>query len=292
MASRRASAKPLVRWGLLAELRQMAAAGSPPDQIVDRALAGSGLLEALEAEGTFDARGRIENLHEVARAAADAEGRTDGASEGEQVDNPLAAFLEAVALQSDADLVENATGAVTLMTIHNAKGLEFPSVVITGLEEGLFPHARSESPDAEEEERRLFYVGLTRARRRLTLTHAESRTMHGGRDYRLPSRFLAELPADSLEAGGPGARRRPSWAESQDDRTSARRGGERPGPSPIERRPASGLEEGDLVVHARFGQGVVTAVEGRGDLVRVRFEGDGVERRLMAGAAPMRKVES
>ena len=92
------------------------------------------------------------------------------------------------------------------MTIHNAKGLEFDTVLITGLEEGLFPHVRSDTPEALEEERRLFYVGLTRARRTLVLTHAESRAMHGGRDYRLPSRFLGEVPPDAL-AEPPGARR-------------------------------------------------------------------------------------
>ena len=119
-----------------------------------------------------------------------------------------------MALQADADLVDESAGAVTLMTIHNAKGLEFDTVLITGLEEGLFPHVRSDTPEALEEERRLFYVGLTRARRTLVLTHAESRAMHGGRDYRLPSRFLGEIPPDCpgraarRAAGDPVVRRR------------------------------------------------------------------------------------
>ena len=161
------------------------------------------------------------------------------------------------------------------MTIHNAKGLEFDTVVITGLEEGLFPHSRSDTPETLQEERRLFYVGLTRARRHLVLTHAESRAMHGGRDYRLPSRFLGELPLDAL-AGPPGGRRpRETFASAA--AAAPPRGG-------------TSLVTGDSVLHATFGEGVVTAIEGGGDLVKVRFAQDGAERRLMAGAAPMRKV--
>ncbi|HSI31794.1 MAG TPA: 3'-5' exonuclease, partial [Miltoncostaeaceae bacterium] len=142
------------------------------------------------------------------------------------------------------------------------------------LEEGLFPHVRSDTPEALEEERRLFYVGLTRARRTLVLTHAESRAMHGGRDYRLPSRFLSEIPPDCL-AEPPGARR-----------PALSLGGGPAGP-PVAR---PSLATGDNVLHATFGEGVVTAIESGGDLVRVRFAQDGAERRLMAGAAPMRKV--
>jgi DNA helicase-2/ATP-dependent DNA helicase PcrA len=148
--------------------------------------------------------------------------------------------------------------------------------MITGLEEGLFPHVRSDTPEALEEERRLFYVGITRARRTLVLSHAESRAMHGGRDYRLPSRFLAEVPPDCI-AEPPGARRPgPSFAGAP--------------AAPARRRPP--LATGDNVVHATFGEGVVTAIESGGDLVRVRFAQDGAERRLMTGAAPMRKVAS
>jgi DNA helicase-2/ATP-dependent DNA helicase PcrA len=157
------------------------------------------------------------------------------------------------------------------MTIHNAKGLEFDTVVITGLEEGIFPHSRSDTPEALEEERRLFYVGITRARSRLVLSHAETRTIHGGRDYRLPSRFLRELPADAV-AMPPGARRA------------------LPAGAGLARERAQDLVSGDSVLHATFGAGVVVATERGGELVRVRFSEDGTERRLMNGAAPMRKV--
>ncbi len=252
--------------GLVDDVRAGVAAGTPLDRLLEQVLDRSGLRDALVREGTFEAQGRVENLDEMVRVGAEYE-----ASEDEPT---LAGFLEGVALQADADLVNQSAGAVTLMTIHNAKGLEFDTVLITGLEEGLFPHVRSDTPEALEEERRLFYVGLTRARRTLALTHAESRAMHGGRDYRLPSRFLAEIPPDCL-AAPPGARRAaPSLAGS--------------GAAPV--RPS--LATGDNVLHATFGEGVVTAIESGGELVRVRFAQDGAERRLMAGAAPMRKVVS
>ena len=183
---------------LIGDVRAGAEAGMPLDRLIEQVLERSGLRDALVREGTFEAQGRVENLDEMVRVAAEYE------AGGEEV--TLAGFLEGVALQADADLVDESAGAVTLMTIHNAKGLEFDTVLITGLEEGLFPHVRSDTPEALEEERRLFYVGLTRARRTLVLTHAESRAMHGGRDYRLPSRFLGEVPPDAL-AEPPGARR-------------------------------------------------------------------------------------
>jgi DNA helicase-2/ATP-dependent DNA helicase PcrA len=251
---------------LVADIRQRVEAGTPLDRILEEVLDRSGLRESLEREGTFEAQGRIENLEEMVRVAAEYD-----TSEPEAT---LAGFLEGIALQADADTLEESDGAATLMTIHNAKGLEFDTVVITGLEEGLFPHSRSDTPETLQEERRLFYVGLTRARRHLVLTHAESRAMHGGRDYRLPSRFLGELPLDAL-AGPPGGRRpRETFASAA---AAAPRGG-------------TSLVTGDSVLHATFGEGVVTAIEGGGDLVKVRFAQDGAERRLMAGAAPMRKV--
>ena len=181
---------------LLEDVRQRVEAASPLDRVIEEVLDRSGLRESLEREGTFEAQGRIENLEEMVRVAAEYD-----ASEEEAT---LAGFLEGIALQADADLVDESRGAVTLMTIHNAKGLEFDTVIITGLEEGLFPHSRSDTPETLEEERRLFYVGLTRARRHLILTHAESRAMHGGRDYRLPSRFLGEIPMDALAAAARG----------------------------------------------------------------------------------------
>jgi DNA helicase-2/ATP-dependent DNA helicase PcrA len=259
---------------LLADVRLRSEGGMPLERIVDEVLARSGMRDSYEREGTFEARGRLENLEEMVRAAGEYGASADAAG--------LAGFLEGVALQADADLVDEASGAVTLMTIHNAKGLEFETVIMTGLEEGLFPHSRSDSPDSLEEERRLFYVGLTRAKRTLTLTHAESRATYGGRDYRLPSRFLGEIPMDTLAPSQAGGRVSRPVSVSSRAATIVRPG--------QERRPRPGYAMGDEVVHATFGEGIVIGVEGTGELVRVRFASDGAERRLMAGAAPMTKV--
>jgi len=259
----------------LAELGQYAAAGLALDRIIDAAIERSGLRSALVAEGTLEAQGRLENLDELVNVAAEYQGQAD--------DPSLAGFLEEIALQSDADLVDQGTGQVTLMTVHNAKGLEFDVVLMTGMEEGVFPHMRSDTPESLEEERRLCYVGMTRARRRLILTHAETRAMHGGRDYKLPSRFLSEIPRDAV-ARPAGAPVRRAYADS------APRGSSLAGRSTAPPAPPVILATGDTVLHATFGEGVVTGVESRGQLVRVRFANDGTERRLMAGAAPMRKV--
>ncbi|MFN8123215.1 MAG: UvrD-helicase domain-containing protein [Thermoleophilia bacterium] len=259
----------------LAELGQYAAAGLALDRIIDAAIEKSGLRSALVAEGTLEAQGRLENLDELVNVAAEYQGQAD--------DPSLSGFLEEIALQSDADLVDQGTGQVTLMTVHNAKGLEFDVVLMTGMEEGVFPHMRSDTPESLEEERRLCYVGMTRARKRLILTHAETRAMHGGRDYKLPSRFLSEIPRDAV-ARPAGAPVRRAYADSA-PRTSSLAGRSTAPPAP----PVI-LATGDTVLHATFGEGVVTGVESRGQLVRVRFANDGTERRLMAGAAPMRKV--
>jgi DNA helicase-2/ATP-dependent DNA helicase PcrA len=248
---------------LMTGIREMEEAGATVDRLMERAIDGSGLRDAFRAEGTMEAQGRLENLDELVSVAQEYSARADEPS--------LAGFLQEIALFADADSLVTEGGRVTLMTIHNAKGLEFEVVVIAGLEEGIFPHQRSfDAPEALEEERRLCYVGLTRARRRLVLTHAQSRLMHGGRDFRLPSRFLNEIPADAIaQAGAPMRQGRPE---------PALRGLE--------------LATGDEVVHATFGEGTIVAVEQGGELVRVRFSSDGAERRLMAGYAPMRKVAS
>jgi DNA helicase-2/ATP-dependent DNA helicase PcrA len=248
---------------LLGELSAADAAGMPLSGLVSMVIDRSGLRAALVIEGTLEAQGRIENLDELENVAAE--------YQASAAEPSLLGFLEEIALQSDADLVDQEHGQVTLMTVHNAKGLEFDVVVMTGMEEGIFPHVRADDPESLEEERRLCYVGMTRARQRLVLTHAETRAIHGGREYRLPSRFLGEIPRDAVYARE-GAPVREAFAVA------------------TQRSAAVPLEAGDTVLHATFGEGVVTGVESRGSLVRVRFNRDGTERRLMAGAAPMRKV--
>jgi DNA helicase II / ATP-dependent DNA helicase PcrA len=256
-------------------LRARAEDGVPVGDLLEAVLAETGYLEALEAERTIEAQGRIENLQELVEVAREFDARAeDGA-------DTLDGFLQQIALIADADTRRDDEGLVTLMTLHNAKGLEYPIVFIIGCEEGIFPHSRSLDEGTLEEERRLCYVGITRAMRDLYLTYARRRAVFGAQSYGLPSRFLAEIPPDLVEqegapapfgpgaaAGAAGRRRTPSWAASRTD------------------APAAAFGLGDDVVHAAFGDGVVTGVEA-GGIVVVRFAADGSERKLMAEYAPI-----
>src|SRR6187399_1919094 len=175
---------------LLASLMSQAQELSVP-QLVERVLEQSGYLTALEAERTIEAQGRIENLQELVGVAREY---------AEDNDEPsLSAFLQGISLYADQDAMRGDGSLVTLMTLHNAKGLEFRAVFVIGMEEGLFPHARAIEEQGIEEERRLCYVGMTRAEERLCLTHASSRMLFGNRAYNLPSRFLDELPEHGVE---------------------------------------------------------------------------------------------
>src|SRR5204862_490012 len=160
----------------------------PVADLVERVLERGGYVEALEAEGTIEAQGRLENLQELVGVAREYQENADEPS--------LSHFLQEISLYSDQDAIREQESLVTLMTLHNAKGLEFRSVYLIGMEEGIFPHARSIEEQGIEEERRLCYVGMTRAKELLTLTHASSRSLWGSRGYNMPSRFLDELPAN------------------------------------------------------------------------------------------------
>jgi DNA helicase-2/ATP-dependent DNA helicase PcrA len=159
----------------------------------------TGLLSALRVEDTIEAQGRLENLGELVNVAREYDAANPGGS--------LSEFLQALSLQGQVDDLADGGGQITLMTIHNAKGLEYPVVFVTGMEEGLFPHSRSIQDGDVEEERRLAYVGITRARELLTLVHAQSRSVFGRRQYNTPSRFLGELPEEHVtrdeQAGNP-----------------------------------------------------------------------------------------
>jgi DNA helicase-2/ATP-dependent DNA helicase PcrA len=239
------------------------------DELLEAVLQRSGTLEAYEAERTIEARGRIENLEELVGVA-----REYRESREEQ---SLSGFLQEISLVSDQDALGAEQSLVTLMTIHNAKGLEFRGVFVIGMEEGIFPHSRSIEENEIEEERRLAYVGMTRAMERLTLVHAMARSLYGRRDYNLPSRFIDELPATVARE-----RLRPSsWSGYASPRQMA-------APS----RGASelpSLQTGDSVRHGSLGEGVVTRIE-PGGVVIVRFAGDGSERRLMLEYAPLEKI--
>ncbi len=177
--------------GIIVALKKLASSQKVPDLIAE-ILTRTSYLEALTAEGTEEAQSRIENLRELMQASRDF-----AVASG---DPTLDAFLDSVALISATDELGKEQGAVTLMTLHSAKGLEFPVVFIVGMEEGIFPHSKSLLDEAEiEEERRLCYVGMTRAKQRLYLTSAGCRRLYGIESYNLPSRFLEEIPEGSLQ---------------------------------------------------------------------------------------------
>jgi len=236
------------------------------DELLERVLEKTGTLDALEAERTIEARGRIENLQELVGVAREYRQQTADAS--------LAGFLQDIALVSDQDTISDDRGLVTLMTLHNAKGLEFHAVFVIGMEEGIFPHSRSIEEQGVEEERRLCYVGMTRAMERLTLTHTLSRSLFGRRSYNLASRFLDELPTE---------------VERERLRPSSWSGYGAPASAALEPRPGITVQTGDAVRHASLGDGIVTGIE-PGGVVTVRFAEDGTERRLMIEYAPLEKI--
>jgi DNA helicase II / ATP-dependent DNA helicase PcrA len=261
-------------------------------ELMEAVLAQTGYIEALEAERSIEAQGRIENLEQLVEVGREFDtASTDGES-------TLERFLQEIALVADADTRSDDEGLVTLMTLHNAKGLEYPTVFIAGCEDGVFPHSRAIDEGGLEEERRLFYVGITRAMRKLYLTYARRRAVFGAQSYGMPSRFLTEIPGDLLEEGGdpgfrPGAVLTPSLASGFSGGGSTAVWGNGPAPTVRAARaqpqPAGeSFRLGEDVVHAAFGDGVVTGIEPDGVIV-VRFAGDGSERKLMAEYAPVTK---
>ncbi len=248
--------------GLIERLRDRAQRVRTTD-LIDATIAETGYQAMLEAEGTEEAYSRLENLRELVTVAQEFETAT-----GEET---LEAFLQHLALVTDLDTWHEEVDRLTLMTLHSAKGLEFPVVFLAGLEEGLFPHARAlDEEGGLEEERRLCYVGMTRAKERLYLSHARSRTIFGTTMPGVPSRFLDEVSADLLTRPEP-----PRTAVSLE---------------PEEDRTLPELVVGDHVRHATFGEGKVLAVEGEGirAVVTVNFT-QGVKR-LALGYAPLERI--
>jgi DNA helicase-2/ATP-dependent DNA helicase PcrA len=266
-----ASAKAVTQFRNVMQTLMATATDADVATIVEAVLDRSGYLESLEAERTIEARGRIENLEELVGVAREYD------AGGEE--RSLSGFLQEISLYSDQDALrgdeEGDSGQVTLMTLHNAKGLEFRAVFMIGVEEGIFPHARSIEENSLEEERRLAYVGMTRAKERLVLTHALRRNLYGRSDANLPSRFLDELPTIGVER----ERLRPtSWSDYG--------GGHVREVAP--RTDIPDLSTGDTVRHQSLGTGIVTRIE-PGSVVTVRFE-DGSERRLMLEYAPLERL--
>jgi ATP-dependent DNA helicase UvrD/PcrA len=307
---------------LVSGLRAEAAAGLPVAELAEAVLERSGYLAELQASTDLQDVSRIENLNELVSVAREFDalhgegqppaagaatgpgaagggpgvagggpGAAGGPAAGELAGGPapgsLADFLEQVSLVADADQIpegEEHGGMVTLMTLHTAKGLEFPVVFLTGMEENVFPHQRAVSDDKElQEERRLAYVGITRAEQRLYLTRAVSRAWWGRPEYHQQSRFLAEIPAHLIEW------RREERAITQ---PAAERMAQRPGVRAAGNRPVPSLSPGDKVTHDKYGLGTVLSVERRGDdpEARIDFGGEYGVKHLVLRYAPIEKL--
>ncbi|WP_285694565.1 DNA helicase PcrA [Actinomadura sp. NBRC 104412] len=280
---------------LLDELRE-AAGTVTPAALIDQVLLKSGYVAELQASKDPQDETRLENLQEFEAVAREFEERLDG----ESAEGRLVEFLEQVALVADADSIpggakggpippgerpeETDQGVVTLMTLHTAKGLEFPVVFLTGMEDGVFPHLRAMSnPKELEEERRLAYVGITRARQRLYLTRATMRSSWGAPQVNPPSRFLGEVPESLVRW----ERSASSVSGSAMARMAARPGVQSPG-----NRPVPSLSPGDKVTHDSFGLGTVVTVDGAGEraAASIDFGGEYGVKRLILRYAPVEKL--
>jgi DNA helicase-2/ATP-dependent DNA helicase PcrA len=246
---------------LIEELKSETA-NLPLPEIVEHVVARSGLIEHYKTER--EGADRIENLAELVNAAAafsDEERQTES---GEALD-PLTAFLTHAALEAGEHQAGEGQDALQLMTVHSAKGLEFDAVFLTGLEEGLFPHEQSANErDGLEEERRLAYVAITRARNRLYLSHAQTRMLHGQTRYNIPSRFLEEIPEGLMKWLTPRFSKKKdlNWSTTKKEDAMAFK--------KIPRDNGSGFRIGQNVVHAKFGPGVIVDAEGQGGDARVQ----------------------
>ncbi len=265
---------------LLGDLRDLADAGTPAAEVAEAVVDRTGYLASLGAEGEIEAEGRRENLAELVAVAREYEAGTP--------DGGLAGFLEQVSLVADTDQLPDADdtgGVVTLMTLHAAKGLEFPAVFLTGMEDGVFPHLRSLGNPAEmAEERRLAYVGITRAEQRLYLSRAIVRSGWGTPSYNPASRFLDDVPADLVDWQG-----RAGSAPSATITAKAMAAGRVAG---VGLRPIPALSVGERVNHDAFGLGTVIALRGAADKAQaqVDFGGEYGEKWLVLRFAPLAKL--
>jgi DNA helicase II / ATP-dependent DNA helicase PcrA len=261
--------------GLQAELEH----DLPLPDLLDHVLDRPGYLKELQAERTIEALGRVEVLEELGSVVREFEERRASRGAGVTGAEALAEFLESVTLVSDADQLDeaDAEGSVTLMTLHTAKGLEYPIVFLVGLEDGVFPHVRSLSdPQQLEEERRLAYVGFTRAQDRLYLSHADHRTLWGGTSYNPPSRFLEDLPSQLVEVRG--ATRASSAGKRARDREMVELAG-------------AEFRVGDAVVHTKFGQGRIRELSGEGERAEATVDFlDAGRKHLVLAYAPLVKA--
>lgn len=284
---------------LMEDLRTIVESGAGPATVLEAVLERTGYLAELQASTDPQDETRIENLQELAAVALEFEQESgeDEASGG------LSDFLERVALVADSDQIpdedEDGSGVITLMTLHTAKGLEFPVVFLTGMEDGVFPHMRALGQTKElEEERRLAYVGITRARERLYLTRSAMRSAWGQPSYNPPSRFLAEIPDQHVQWKRTGAPAAPAGPVSgvAASLSSSRSRSSASGASGFATRrtsekPVVALAVGDRVTHDQFGLGTVVAVKGTGGNAEATIDfGDTKPKRLLLRYAPVEKL--
>jgi DNA helicase-2/ATP-dependent DNA helicase PcrA len=252
-------------------------------EIVDRAMKESCLEHFYENQDDDDARDRLDNLRQF---------QTGAWERSQQMPElTLTEFLTELALVSDIDDLEEVKDRLPLMTIHSAKGLEFPVVFVAGLEENLLPHSRSQdSTDALDEERRLLYVAMTRAKDKLFLSYAEARPMNGRLDFQTPSRFLSDIDPSKLRGAGVPAKTSSRYVMDEEYMNYERT--EKPRATSVLRKPSlsrpahtsSGVEYriGDVVEHAEFGVGTITAKSGDMETLKVRVAFTGFGSKLLA----------
>jgi DNA helicase II / ATP-dependent DNA helicase PcrA len=289
---------------LVGDLREQANSGGPVAELVEAVLDRTGYQASLETSEDLQDVTRVENLQEMVSVAREFDGQSSpggatprtprGGPDGEAIvsgpQGTLADFLERVALVADADQIpdgEEHGGLVTLMTLHTAKGLEFPVVFLVGMEEEVFPHQRSLTNARElEEERRLAYVGITRARERLYLTRAAFRNWWGRPAYHTPSRFLSEIPASLVEW------KRDAKAAAAASTPASARMAARPGVNSVGNRTIPVLTPGDRVNHDKFGLGTVVSADGYGDSAeaKIDFGGEYGLKHLVLRYAPLEKL--
>ena len=273
---------------MVSALAVLVEAKTKPSVIVEAALEQSGLLKELADSTDPQDEVRVENLKELVAVSMEYEERPfEELGEDEEIS--LAGFLEKVSLVADADEIpegEDHGGVVTMMTLHTAKGLEFPTVFLTGMEDGIFPHSRTlGEKDEIEEERRLAYVGLTRARQRLYISRAEYRSTWGAPNYNPPSRFLDEIPEEVIEWRNQGRSSSPSLV------TRSRVATTPPPRATGKKSVAMELAVGERVSHDTFGLGTVVAVAGAGDKAEATINfGQYGEKRLLLRYAPVEKL--
>ena len=245
----------------------------PPVETINELLEVTGYLDFLKSENTIESLGRVENVSEFITAVA--------RYEENEPEPTLAGFLELITLTADVDSMDDKSDVVTLMTLHSAKGLEFPIVFIAGVEEGSLPHQRSFDSEAElEEERRLCYVGLTRAKKQAYLTHSRTRRIFGAEDYRIPSRFIGEIPSELIEQVNVYESAHRPVVRSYD-----------PDEPDVDGGSSFDYSVGAIVFHPKFGKGKITGISGYGASMRITIRfARGFEKTLVAEHAPLQPM--